>query len=57
MIVLSVGLCVCVLSGKNSHRHNTTRYVRVKPTDVDNIQDTEYATYHDSFRSTSDNDY
>ena len=57
MIVLTVGLCVCVLSAKNSHRHNTTRYVPLAPTGISNIQDTEYATYRDSSPSTYDNDY
>ena len=49
MIVLNVGLCVCVLSAKNSRHHNTTRYVRMEPTG--------YATYHDSYPSAYDNDY
>ena len=57
MVVLTVGLCVCVLSTKNSHRHNTTRYVPLAPTGISNIQDTEYATYHDSSPSTYNNDY
>ena len=57
MIVLNVGLCVCILSAKNSRRHNTTRYVCVEPTNNNDIQDTGYATYHDSYPSAYDNDY
>ena len=57
MIVLSIGLCVCILSPKNSHRHNTTRYVRLEPTGISNIQDTECDTYHNSYPSTYDDDY
>ena len=57
MIVLNVGLCVCILSAKNSHHHNTIRYVRLEPTAINNIQDTECDTYHDSSSSTYDNDY
>ena len=57
MIVLSIGLCVCILLAKNSHRHNTTRYVRVEPANINNIQGTGYATYRDSYPSTNDNGY